>query len=471
MPLYLKLRKEAGELHAKAKELQDKADEENRKLTQEEGEQFDAFMADAREKLDEANRREQIEQMEATTSSVGAGDDLTQDSGGIAGVAVSTAVQGTDQAENDPTAGLGAAVSATAIDHEEMGRRGFAYMGEFAQRVYHACTPGNVADKRLIPLMAVTGGSQGVGSDGGFLVPPTFGEMIWDGLRTDPMDLVSRGDQFTVTGESLTFPANAETDRSSGIVYGGVQAFWISEAAKITATKPTFRKIRLEPQELAVLIFETDKLIRNSPLALEQFLGRAAGAGIGFNVNDAIIRGDGSGKPLGLLNSSSLISVAKESGQAADTIVFENIVKMYSRLHARRRVNAVWLINQDIEPQLFGIIDPSNNVPVFLPPGGLSAAPFGMLLGRPVLPLEHASTLGDVGDIIFVDLSAYAVGLRGGAAAGIRPAVSIHLRFDFAETAFRFMFEIDGKPWLLSAQTPAQGANTLSTHVTLAARA
>jgi HK97 family phage major capsid protein len=94
--------------------------------------------------------------------------------------------------------------------------------------------------------------------------------------------------------------------------------------------------------------------------------------------------------------------------------------------------------------------------------------PFGMLLGRPLIPVEHMSTIGDVGDIMLVDLSAYATGLRGG---GIRSAVSIHLRFDFNETAFRFLFEMDGQPFVNTPLTPAQGANTISTHVTLAARA
>ena len=109
---------------------------------------------------------------------------------------------------------------------------------------------------------------------------------------------------------------------------------------------------------------------------------------------------------------------------------------------------------------------------MFLPAGsgtfdGAANSPLSTLLGRPIIPTEHCQTLGDVGDIIFTDLSAYASGTRGG---GVRADTSIHLRFDFAETAFRFMFEVDGKPWLLSALTPANSANTLSTMVALAVR-
>lgn len=468
-----KKRKEAADLVKQARALEAKAEKENRKLSSEETEQFDAFMSDAREKLDEAKREESLEQMDAELSA-----ELITNDGNTAGQGTRTTERteiddATTAADVDPTLGSERLkVPAQARDREADGRCGFDYFGQFAHVVAMACDPTQrVVDPRLEKMMAATGGSQGVPSDGGFLVPPTFGQTIWDGLRQDPLDLVSRTDQFTVTGESIVLPANAETSRAGGTVYGGVTANWLAEAAQISATKPTFRRLKLEPQELAVLIYETDKLIRNSPIALEQFLQRAASDAIGFRIGDAIIRGDGSGKPLGLLNSTGLISIAKESGQTADTIVFENITKMHARMHARRRTNAVWLHNQDIEPQLQALEDPGSTQPVFLPAGGLRDAPFNTLLNKPLLPVEHMSTLGDVGDIMLVDLSAYATGMRGGPGAGIRSAVSIHLRFDFAETAFRFMLEIDGQPWLNTPLTPAQGTNTLSTHIVIAARA
>lgn len=456
-------RREAAELVREAREIETKAADESRKLTEAEAERFDALMADAQEKLTEAKREEALEQLDAELSAeriTGGGNPVRREADELDRV----------DGEADPMQGI-ERPAAEARDREVEGRRGFKFMGEFAAAVAIACDPARrTIDPRLNALMAATGGNQGVPADGGFLVPPSFGNQIWDGLRENPLDLVSRTDQFTVTGDSLTMPASGETSRAGGTVYGGVSASWLAEAAQIGASKPTFRRLKLEPQELAVLIYETDKLVRNSPIALEQFLQRAASDALGFKIGDAIIRGDGAGKPLGLLNSGALITVAKESGQAADTVVFRNITKMWARMHPRRRLNAVWLHNIDVEPQLMELEDPGSNQAVFLPAGGLRDAPFNTLLNRPLIPLEHCSTVGDVGDLILVDLSAYATGLRGGGAA-VRTAVSIHLRFDYAETAFRFMVEIDGQPWLATAQTPAQGTNTLSTHVALAARA
>jgi HK97 family phage major capsid protein len=450
-------RKEAARLLGDAKGIEQAARGENRKFTDEEAAKFDALTADARELLDDAKRDEALEQLDAELSAeriVGGGGETSRQD-----VSQADGLIGSERPSRH----------AEPRDTEAEGRYGFAYLGEFAYAVVLACQRDQpVIDPRLLAAMAATGGSQGVPSDGGYLVPPTFSNAIWDGLRMMPLDLLSRTSQFTVTGESLSFPRNAETSRVGGTVYGGVTAYWITEAEQKTASKPTYGRLKLEPQELAVLIYQTDKLLRNSPIALEQYLLRAATEAISFRVNEAIIRGDGLGKPLGLLNSSGLITVAEEGAQPADTILFENIAKMYSRMHPARRQNSVWLYNQDVEPQLMGLENPSNNFPVFLPPGGLSAMPFGTLLGRPMLPVEHMSTLGDVGDIMLVDLSAYATGLRGG---GIRSAVSIHLRFDFNETAFRFLFEMDGQPFVNTPLTPAQGANTISTHVTLAARA
>jgi HK97 family phage major capsid protein len=348
-------------------------------------------------------------------------------------------------------------------------KRGFKNLGDFANSVQNAMTPGTrSSDERLRILSSATGMSQGVGADGGFLTPPEFSTTIWDGMNKQPDNLLARTDNYTVTGESLTFPANAETSRATGSRYGGIRGYWMSEAAQMTASAPKFRQMKLEPQQLGVLVYVTDKLLNNAP-ALNAYLTRAASEEINFLVNDSIINGTGAGQPKGLLQSACRVTATKETNQAAKTITFNNIVKMFAQMHSRSRANAVWLINQDIEPQLFSLnaaIGGSGQL-VYMPPGGISAAPYATLLGKPVLPIEYAATLGTEGDIMLVDLSAYASGTKG----TVESASSIHLRFDYNETAFRFLFAVDGQPWLASPITPYKGSNTQSPFVTLAVRA
>ena len=352
-------------------------------------------------------------------------------------------------------------------------RRGFGHMGEFALKVMDAYNPSmGPPDDRLLKIQAAASGmNQGVGSQGGYLIPPEFSTQIWDGLNAMPDNLMQYCDVYPVTGSSLTFPANAETSRVTGSRYGGIRAYWLAEAAQMTTSMPTFRQMKLEPHKLGVLVFATDELLSNAS-ALDTYIRRAAGEEIMWLVNDAIINGSGTGQPLGILRAPGTLVVSKEGTQQADTFLLENVNKMYSRMHSRARNGARWFINQDVEPALEALnaVVGTGGLPVYIasPTGfpNVAEPPQNRLKGRPVQPIEYCKTLGDRGDVIFANLEYYAVGIRG----GINEAMSIHLRFDYDETAFRFLFSVDGQPWLQQPLTPAYSALTLSAYVTLEAR-
>ena len=137
---------------------------------------------------------------------------------------------------------------------------------------------------------------------------------------------------------------------------------------------------------------------------------------------------------------------------------------MWSRCWGRSRANAVWYVNQEIEPLLYTL--KIGDVPVYLPAGGLSEKPYATLFGRPIVPLEQCSALGAVGDIILGDMSQYLLIDKG----GINSASSIHVRFLYDESVFRFIYRVDGQPIWNKPITPYKGSNTLSPFVTLAAR-
>lgn len=360
-----------------------------------------------------------------------------------------------------------------AVGEDRATKKPWANFADQIAAVVNAGTPGvtiETMDPRLKPLAAATGMSQGVPADGGFLVAPQFSSGIWDGLNNAPESLLARTDNYTVTGESLTFNANAETSRATGSRYGGLRAYWINEADQITKSKPTFRQLKLEPNGLAALVYLTDKLLRNSPVALEQYLSRAVPEEIGFVVGDAIFAGDGVGKPKGYFTSGAKVTVAKETSQAAATVNQINISKMWARLHPRARANAVWLHNVDVEPQLDALSTVVQNVAGTENVGGYANKVFDAerrtLKGRPLVACEFCSTLGTDGDLVLADLSSYATGTRG----GIETAMSMHVRFEYMEQALRFYFEVDGQSWLASALTPFKGSNTLTTIVSLATR-
>jgi HK97 family phage major capsid protein len=347
---------------------------------------------------------------------------------------------------------------------------GFRSAGEFWTAVVNAGTPGKLVDDRLI-RKAPLGLNTGEGSEGGFLVPEAVSDEIIE-LVFDDANLLARTDSEAISANSITLKAVEESSRATGSRRGGVQAYWLAEAEQYTASKPRFREVTFRPHKLGVFYYATDEELSDvTGFSLEQKLAQYAAEEISWLVNEAILTGDGVGKPLGILNSGCLVTVTKEPGQAADTIVFPNIVKMYARMLPRSINSAVWLVNVDTLPQLMQMAFPNaaGSVPAFLNGNAFptaSESPFGSLLGRPILVTEHNPTLGDKGDILFADLSMYKTVTRG----GVSSAMSIHVRFDFGEAAFRFDFRIDGQPWLDAPIAPAKGTAALAPFVTLQER-
>lgn len=322
-------------------------------------------------------------------------------------------------------------------------------------------------DPRL--FRAATGLGETVPSDGGFLVQQDYStELLQQTFETGL--LPSRCRRITISSPSNSVKLNGvdETSRAS-TRFGGVLAYWADEAAEKTASKPKFRQIELSLKKLIGLCYATDELLQDAA-ALDSYIRRAFPSEFGFRLDDAIINGTGAGTPLGILNSGALVTVSKETGQAADTILAENVWKMYARMFPASVNSAVWLINQACWPQLFSmsLSVGTGGAPIFVPAGGISQSPYNMLLGRPVIPIEQCAALGDAGDIIFADFGGYLLGEKG----GIQSDMSIHVRFIYDESVFRFVLRVDGQPERASALTPYKGGATatLSHFVALEAR-
>jgi HK97 family phage major capsid protein len=350
-----------------------------------------------------------------------------------------------------------------AQPRSENGRGGFRSFGEFAVQV-RAAGSGATPDNRLLAA-ASTYGNEGSSADGGFAVPPTFRTDIWQKVM-DEENLLARCAPLTTGGNSITIPKDETTPWDTS---GGVQAYWEAEAATVTQSKPALSMSNIRLNKLMALVPISDELLEDAP-GLESWLRAKAPGKMAAKINTAIIGGTGVGQPLGILTAPCVISVAAETSQPADTVYFANINKMWARMYAPSRRNAVWLINQDIEPQLDAMaFDPaaSSKVPVYLPPGGVSGSPYATLKGRPVVPLEACSTLGDQGDVILADLTQYWALTKG---QDIRTDVSMHLYFDQGLQAFRFTFRVNGQPAWGKSISPQNGTMTRSCFVTLDAR-
>lgn len=313
-----------------------------------------------------------------------------------------------------------------------------------------------------------TGLNEAVPSEGGFLVGTDFAPEILQRVYDNSILAgMCRRIGIGAAANGLKMNGVDETSRANGSRHGGVVGYWVEEAGTLTPSKPKFRQIELNLHKQAVLYYATDELLQDST-ALGSVAGPAVSDEIQFKVQDAIVRGDGAGKPLGILNSPALVTITKETGQDADTIVAENISKMWARAYASGWANSIWLINQEIMPQLdnLSVAVGTGGQLVYMPPGGLSDAPYGRLKGRPVIAIEQTSALGDVGDIILGDFSQYLLIDKG----GVQTASSMHVQFLTDEMVFRFIYRIDGQSTWNAPLTPYKGAGTLSPFVTLGNR-
>lgn len=374
-----------------------------------------------------------------------------------------------DDERNAPTAEDENTTAARRAGNPGAGEQGFKTLGEQLQAVYQASMGnGRSMDPRLIKA-AVSGASEGVPSDGGFVVQTDFATNLLQRIYQDG-EIAKRVTKYPISNNANRLKINAidEDSRADGSRWGGVQAFWANEADAFTASKPKFRQIELALEKLTGLCYATDELLQDST-ALEAVIMDAFPKEFTFKVEDAIINGTGSGQPLGVLNSGAVIQVAKDAADSGATISTNDVLAMWSRLFATSRPSAVWLINQDVEQKLYPLTLGSGTAVqlLYTPPGTRdNQNNYGLLLGRPVIPTEHSATLGTPGDIVLADLSQYVLIDKGAPSM----ASSIHVRFLNDETTFRFVYRVDGQPVWKKPLTPKNGTNTLSPFISLATR-
>ena len=338
----------------------------------------------------------------------------------------------------------------------------FSSFGEQLMAAYRAAMPGGKVDERL-STRAASGLNETTPSDGGFLVQQDFvTELLKKTYETGILASKVKKIPISTNANGMKINAIDEDSRANGSRWGGVQTYWEGEADEITASKPKFRQMELSLKKLTGLCYATDELLQDAA-ALEAVIRQAFAEEFGFKIDDAILSGSGEGEPLGILNSGAIVTVAKEASQT-DIITVENLIKMWNRLWSRSRANAVWYINQELEPYLYTL--KIGDKPVYITAGGLSEKPYGTLFGRPVVPIEQCSAAGEVGDIILADIGQYLLIDKG----GIKSASSIHVRFLYDENVFRFIYRVDGKPIWTKPLTPYKGSATVSPFVTLAKR-
>ena len=334
---------------------------------------------------------------------------------------------------------------------------GFGSAAEFGRAV-HAASVGGYVDQRLFGA-APDATMRETGSAEGYLVPPAMRDAIWEHVFDDE-GIVQLFDPEPTSSNAVTFIADEDAPWGDG----GVVARWRAEAQKMEPSKFAQGERTTKLNDLYAFVLATEELLEDAPL-LESRITKRAGQAIQWEAGEALLFGDGTGKPLGALKGNGVVTVAKDSGQAAGTITLKNIANMYAA--AINPQGAFWLMSAALLPQLIELNMGGNLI--WTPPStGITGAPGGYLLGRPIRYSEHAEAPGGVGDISLLNPRGYHAITKS---SGVKFASSIHLFFDYNIRAFRWTFRLGGQPIMSKPLAAAKGGLQRSYAVTLAERA
>ncbi len=344
--------------------------------------------------------------------------------------------------------------------------------GDFLKTVWIAGQQGHepgMARKRLDEWQKVvkqtTGHlEEGIGSYGGYTVPDEFHEEVM-AIALEKSVVLPRAIRVDMRSKAISIPTFVDEDHSSSI-YGGITVTWPGEAGAATLSNPKFGSLDLKAKKCVGYVNASNELLDDSAQA-ESVITRAFGEAVAYYADIEYISGNGTNRPLGILNAPCTTSQAQETGQAANTVLFKNLINMDSLLLPQSQRTAIWLINPEVKQSLYEAELPVGQ-------GGsialnLAGGPDGMwAFGHEIIPSEKCEQLGTVGDIYLADFGMYVVGMRS-----LEVAVSGDADFDKDESTWRFVLRTDGQPILSSAITKQNGSGnftTVSPFVTLATR-
>jgi HK97 family phage major capsid protein len=309
---------------------------------------------------------------------------------------------------------------------------------------------------------ALLGSNEIIPSQGEFLLEPTISAEFLKPLHEEgPLTGLAR--RMPVGPNSINGWINGidETSRAAGSRWGGVRGYWLSAGDTMTASQPKFKRINWELNQLAVLQYATDNMLRDAAL-MDSVIRQSALEELKFLVNDAFMRGSGAGQPKGILNGGAVLSVTRTD---ANNVDHADITRMVARINPDAYARMVWLASPNVMPEIDTLNFTAGSTGILSPYVTYGSNGVTSLRGRPVIYNEFSPSLGAVGDLLLWDPADYLY-WEG---AGVEGASSIHVQFLTNQTVFRFIYRVDGMPATTTALTPYQSTDTVSPYVALAA--
>jgi len=315
--------------------------------------------------------------------------------------------------------------------------------------------------------------AEGSGVTGGYTVPPQFMNELLTIAAEDGF-IEPRCKVLPMNSRTADWPMlDITTAQAAGTspYFGGILAAWQPEAATINETEPAFKQSTWTAWDLVLYTVSSNQLLADNGIGLDALLTQLFGQAITWYKEYAFLRGLGAGSsmPLGIANAPATYVQGRS---VASRFLLADAAAMMSHLQIRSWDDACWIMHQSVLPQLIQMVDGgfantaasasyiAGNRPMWISPigdgkvGGYAMKlPQAFLNGLPVYFTEKLPQLGTKGDVMLVDWSRYVIGNR----LDLQIDVSPHYLFRNNQLAWRVISRCDGKPWLNSTITDANG--------------
>ena len=257
-----------------------------------------------------------------------------------------------------------------------------------------------VRSKDIIPSELRNVLSEGVDSEGGFLVPDEFENTLVQGL-TENAIIRSHAHVLTTSNGLHKIP----------VVASHGSAAWIDENGAYTESDESFGQVQLDAHKVGTIIKVSEELLNDSAFDLEGYITSEFIRRIGDKEEEAFLTGNGTAKPTGILNETGGGQVGVTAASAT-AITADELIDLYYSLKAPYRKNAIWILN-DGTVKLIRKLKDSNGQYLWQP--AIKDGEVNSILGRPYFTSAYAPIVeSGAKSVIFGDLNYYWIGDRQG---------------------------------------------------------
>ena len=238
--------------------------------------------------------------------------------------------------------------------------------------------------------------SEGIDTDGGYLVPEEYDSRLIKGLEEE--NIFRR--LGTTSGE-----------RKINIAGSKPAAAWIDEGEALTFGDAKFDQINLDAHKLHVAVKVTEELLYDNAFGLENYLIRQFSRALANAEEEAFLNGDGTGKPLGIFAEEGGGEIGVTAASATE-ITADEIINLVYALKRPYRKKAKFIMN-DATIAAFRKLKDENGQYLWQP--GLQAGQPDTILNRPIHTSAYMPEIESGNKILlFGDLSYYWVADRQG---------------------------------------------------------